>query len=264
MKVTLFLTGEGNSDIGYRDYVSNEFVPREMTHVAAAVVRKSVEKRATTAELEYEFLSEKELSDLVRHSPASRRQAVLTSRLTLASSADSKFPGLWIRARVFAGYVSSHLSDGSGEHMAVVFTDADGTRSAPRAPWRRKFDALLGGFREAKYDAGVPMVPQPKSEAWLLGYYQKDMEPKHPVYQNCARFEALAGNDDANPKNSAKHILAGILKNGTPTAEELASVDWDQVQMPSFDAFKGRVDEVVRSFKMLATDRSSESGKRDV
>lgn len=249
MKLTLFLTGEGASDIGYRDHITKDFVPREMTHVATAVVKKRI---APGARVVYEFLSESELTDLVKQSPASKRQSVMTSRLALESSADSKFPGLWIRARTFARFVSSHLSADSGNHMAIIFTDADGTHSAPRAPWRRKFDALMGGFHEANYETGVPMVPQPKSEAWLLGYYQKEMGRGHCAYQGCERFEDLAGNDDSKPKNSAKHILAALLKDNIPKTEELLLVDWDRVRMPSFDAFRDRVDDVVRSFEALS------------
>lgn len=241
-KLIVYLTGEGKSDIGYRDYATGEFVPREMTHLAMAVLRKQL---SDAVETEQRFLSESELSALVRSSERSKRQPVLTARLTLESSKESKFPGLWFRASIFAEHAKKDVVEGGAKRAAILFTDADGTHSKPSQLWRAKFEAILNGFTEVGFTSGIPMVPQPKSEAWLLGYYQKNMGNGHCAYQNCERFEKLAGNDDAHPKNSAKHILDGLLEGAIPDSAELLAVEWERVKMPSLEQFISRMHEVV-------------------
>jgi hypothetical protein len=85
-------------------------------------------------------------------------------------------------------------------------------------------------------DTGVPMVPRPKSEAWLL------CALRAPGYANCAPLEEASGND-ASP-NSLKKQLAARCGGADPTADQQADwvmtgvVDSLRIDMPSFNAFK--------------------------
>ena len=89
---------------------------------------------------------------------------------------------------------------------------------------------------------GVPMIPKPKSEAWLLCALRDD-------YQNCGRLENESGND-ASP-NSLKQQLSQHL--GEPATRELLNgtsddnrLDLEQItDMPSLTMFKDRLDEVL-------------------
>jgi hypothetical protein len=124
--------------------------------------------------------------------------------------------------------------------IAVLFRDSDGTNSSERDHWQLRNDSMESGFKRANYERGVPMIPRPKSEAWLL------CAAKATPYQNCNQLEDLPGND--NSPNSAKGELEKALNNQT-SAQQLvtwlqhANFDHDSVarQMPSFEAFKDRI-----------------------
>ena len=72
---------------------------------------------------------------------------------------------------------------------------------------------------------------------------------EHP-YNGCDALEERSGND--NSPNSLKDELSGIC-GGLPSREELCQmvrerqVDVDQIAMPSFTAFKMRLDQVLQS-----------------
>jgi hypothetical protein len=130
------------------------------------------------------------------------------------------------------------------ETGAVLFRDADGTRSSNRSERSSKVRSMEGGFAAEKFEHGVPMVPQPKSEAWLLCALQS-----HP-YQNCAQLENLSGNDDS--PNPAKTLLSDTI-GGDTNAQELADfvldgrVDVQRIDMPSFEQFRNRMVEVAKA-----------------
>lgn len=120
--------------------------------------------------------------------------------------------------------------------IAILFRDADGTHRTPPNDWQLKFDSIINGFLEAKYYTGVPMLPKPKSEAWLLAACRP------PFYQNCAELENLPGNDDA--PYPIKQMIEEHLGQ-EPNTENLRTwldqngYDHKKVatQMPSFSQF---------------------------
>lgn len=121
--------------------------------------------------------------------------------------------------------------------MAVLFRDTDGTRSASGQYWQTKWDSIASGFKAADFDFGVPMLPKPKSEAWLL-CTTKEGNHSH------AALEDISGNDDS--PNSAKDQLDQAL-GSHQVAEQLADwcqtnpVDWSNLMtMPSFKVFFDR------------------------
>ena len=91
------------------------------------------------------------------------------------------------------------------------------------------------------------MVPRPKSEAWLLGYYQKNL-PRQNAYNHCERFEDLPGNDGS--PNSAKELLKKTLNTTGDVydlidKEEIEAIDWEQIDMPSLNLFRKRLENVL-------------------
>lgn len=127
--------------------------------------------------------------------------------------------------------------------VAVLFRDCDGTRSAPSVLWEAKQASMRHGFKYSQFDRGVPMLPKPTSEAWLLCAAQV------PPYTACEKLEALSGNE-ASQNHPKKKLDAAF--GGHKSREELC--DWldglpfDPVRaasMPSFKAFEDRLDEVV-------------------
>lgn len=125
--------------------------------------------------------------------------------------------------------------------MAVLFRDADGTRSAPGQQWQSKWDSMVNGFASASFDFGVPMLPKPKSEAWLLCAGQTAMHSH-------AALEDISGNDDS-PKSAKDRWeeFMGSPQNAAMEADWCASnpTDWTNLlTMPSFKAFYDRFHEV--------------------
>lgn len=121
--------------------------------------------------------------------------------------------------------------------MAVLFRDADGTHSASGQLWKAKCKSMADGFRAADFEFGVPMLPKPKSEAWLLSA-KKLGNHSHEV------LEDISGNDDS--PNSAKSQLEhafGARQSAAQLAQwcEDRPDSWEQLQtMPSFKAFFDR------------------------
>lgn len=129
--------------------------------------------------------------------------------------------------------------------LPVLFRDSDGTRSSPATLWEDKWHSICNGFASAGFIGGVPMLPKPKSEAWVIA-------AASPTLRDCAPLEALPGNDRS--PNSAKERLDATMGRHL-SGEELA--DWlrehpiDDAQaarmgtMPSFRQFTDALDEAL-------------------
>jgi len=148
-------------------------------------------------------------------------------------------------ARALAQCANALAAEIGDDVIAVLFRDSDGTASAGRGDWQTKYDSMLQGFEAEDFSHGVAMIPRPKSEAWLLCA----LKPESP-YQHCAAFEQASGNDDS--PNSLKSQLDATCQ-GQTSADELAeiakagNIQWENIDMPSLDVFKHRVEEIVNS-----------------
>lgn len=146
-------------------------------------------------------------------------------------------------ARAMAQLAQELAKNNSDEVVAVLFRDADGTQSAGRGVWQDKWDSMLRGFQHERFDTGVPMIPKPKSEAWLLCALKQS-----GPYRNCTSIEDASGNDNA--PNSLKMQLAHAVGQ-RPTANVLCDlvrdrvVDASRIDMPSFLAFRKRLQAVL-------------------
>jgi hypothetical protein len=86
------------------------------------------------------------------------------------------------------------------------------------------------------------MLPNPKSEAWLLC-------AATPQLSDCARFENISGNDDS--PNSAKAQLDAVLgghHSGAALCEWLDAHPIDETRaatMPSFKAFQQSLEQAL-------------------
>jgi hypothetical protein len=144
-------------------------------------------------------------------------------------------------ARILARFAKEKAKALDEEVVAVLFRDSDGTASAGRGDWNDKRQSMLHGFDVEGFDKGVPMIPKPKSEAWLICAWKK-----HP-YQGCNTLEERSGND--NSPKSLKEELRKLLEDDV-TRELLCvkvrqSFDIDGIMMPSFKVFRDRLEEVI-------------------
>jgi hypothetical protein len=131
---------------------------------------------------------------------------------------------------------------------AVLFRDTDDPCSATRERFESKWNSMMDGFTAEGFEYGVPMVARPKSEAWLLCALKND------PYARCADLEdVLPGNDDS--PNPAKEQLGACLHAREITIDGVSGliqegvIDPARIDMPSFNRFKERLEEVSR--KML-------------
>jgi len=127
--------------------------------------------------------------------------------------------------------------------IPVLFRDADGAQSSGRGEWSAKWVSMLNGFSAGQCEFGVPILPQPKSEAWLLC-----ASKLHP-YQHCEALEQESGNDDS--PNPLKEQLSRALNGHSSTADlneaiYEGNIDPLRIDMTSFNAVKARVNEVVQ------------------
>ena len=99
--------------------------------------------------------------------------------------------------------------------VAVLFRDSDGTATAQRGLWTDERNSMLRGFEDEGFSCGVPMLPKPKSEAWVL------CALKDNPYQGCDALEERSGND--NSPNSLKDDLKA-RRGKLPSAEELCEM----------------------------------------
>lgn len=145
-------------------------------------------------------------------------------------------------ARILSRIAHEKAAELGDDVVAVLFRDADGTASAGRGLWDEKFQSMLDGFDEEGFAGGVPMVPKPKSEAWLI------CALKPNPYQDCDTLEERSGND-ASP-HSLKAELEALL--GGPASREglcdllhAGTIDVDRIAMPGFAAFRSRLEAVI-------------------
>ncbi|WP_035239152.1 hypothetical protein [Desulfobacter vibrioformis] len=141
---------------------------------------------------------------------------------------------------LFAKEKQEELND--DDVIAVLFRDSDGSASADRGHWQHKRDSMIKGFQDENFEKGVPMVPKPKSEAWII------CAVKNNPYQGCGSLENRSGND--NSPQSLKKEIAEILKGQTSRTQlcELVNngtIDWNRIEMPSFLAFKNALIDVL-------------------
>jgi hypothetical protein len=119
--------------------------------------------------------------------------------------------------------------------IAVLFRDGDGTQS--RDDWNEKRASIGRGFERVEFKYGVPMIPHPKSEAWILCALKKG-------YQSCESLESRSGND-ASPHSLkaelAKFLDMPVTRDSLNTLIQDERIQPERIDMPSFNDFKERL-----------------------
>ena len=231
----LMLSGEGKSDIGHMVPGNSgmEYEPGPM----AWIVDRLAKRRLNYSLLEWqqgdtgtvEFISESQLTEQDR-----------PGEMMLRGLKRGKETALFTRNAQILGRLAKNLErTRQDDVIAVLFRDADGTHACNARRWQEKVESMENGFARAEFGNGVPMVPRPKSEAWLL------CALKNPPYQHCDALEHEPGND--NSPQALKSQLATVVGHN-PSAQEQA--DWvreccvepEKITMPSFQRFREALD----------------------
>jgi len=233
------LSGEGITDMGSGKAATticegDDFFAGPM----AVVVAKIVEAQHNYSLLDGAcgFISEGGVAHRASELKAAKKQLRLPGK---KQAKETRY--FFNNARILARFAKEKATALDDEVVAVLFRDSDGTASAGRGEWDDKRESMLDGFDEEGFDKGVPMIPKPKSEAWLICAWKK-----HP-YRGCEALEERSGND--NSPNNLKDELEELLdEEVTPDSlrEKVGeSFDIDRIKMPSFKAFRERLEEVI-------------------
>ncbi len=226
----LILSGEGASDIGLSDL---EIGP--MTKLVDVWITKQIGYSLIDTKF-YTIVSEQNLT---------KKAKEIKPRSQKGKRQPSETRYFYKNARALALLAHQKAQELGGDTplIIVLFRDADGTASSDRGEWADKWQSMLDGFEADGITTGVPMLPKPKSEAWILCALSNN-------YQHCAKLEEESGNDHA--PNPLKKQLENHL--GKPGSRELlndkiddGAIDIDKiVNMPSLTAFKDRLNEVLK------------------
>jgi len=228
------LSGEGPTDMGLcaNDSVECDGGDHQLGPMAI-IVSQFVEGKLGFSFVEtgyYGFVAKGALAEKASAFKQNRKS------LRLPGKKRPKETGYFRRnARALALCAIAREHEYNDEVVAVLFRDSDGTASADRGLWEDKRNSMMLGFADEGFRRGVPMIPKPKSEAWII------CAVKDTPYQGCGVLENRSGNDHS--PRSLKRELAQIL-GGLPSRRELCglvqdgSIDGDQIDMPSFVAFR--------------------------
>jgi hypothetical protein len=225
----LILSGEGASDIG----VSNlEIGP--MTKLVDASITNQIGYSLIETKL-FTIFSEQDLA---------KKAKEIKPRSKKGKRQPSETRYFYKNARALA-LLAHQKAQELGEDIplvVVLFRDADGTASSGRGEWADKWRSILDGFEAEGITTGVPMLPKPISEAWILCALGNN-------YQRCAKLENESGNPHS-PKPLKKQLADHL---GQPGSREVlndkiddGAIDLDKItDMPSITAFKERLHEVL-------------------
>jgi hypothetical protein len=199
----------------------------------AIIVSQIVEQRLGFSFMETQCYGYVSKSELVQRASRFKRQK---KSPRLPGKKKQKETAYFYRnARALALCAKDKEAELHDEVIAVLFRDSDGTASADRGLWQYKWKSIIQGFSDERFERGVPMIPKPKSEAWII------CSVKNNPYQACGALESRSGNDKS--PNSLKAELVEIL-DGRPSRKQLCetvnngTIDSNRIDMPSFLAFK--------------------------
>lgn len=236
----LVLSGEGKSDLGacinqHGQCAGESFEPGPLVFIIDQILEEvrgySVLDSTPNG---YFFISERGLGELNECRKHDHKRVTLPGK-NKGKETGYFYINAWMLAEE-AMNISKRESD--GDVIAILFRDADGTRSTQSGLWDKKYQSIKDGFLRGKLGLrGVPMVPRPKSEAWIL------CALREPPYLHCGNLEEWSGND--NSPNSLKaelHRVTGGKSSGEEIRRWIEENKYNHVlvaqQMPSFQVFK--------------------------
>ncbi len=228
------LSGEGPTDMGFcADNMTACEGNRYQLGPMAIIVSQIVEQRSKFLfmnTLNYGYVSKSELAQKASGFKHQKKSPRLPGK-----KKPKETVYFYRNARALALCAKDKEAELKDEVIAVLFRDSDGTASADRGIWQNKWDSIVRGFSDEGFERGVPMIPKPKSEAWII------CTVKQNPYQGCSALEGRSGNDKS--PNSLKGELAEIL-GSLPSREllckmvEEGTIDINRIDMPSFISFK--------------------------
>lgn len=251
------VSGEGSSDIGIR---SNEnpssdgsgFCPGPMSVIIDKLIEPWLNYSLMGCKA-IEFIPENQLKNIEVPRNALRGK----KRKNHETALNTKY--FYQNARQLARIALEKAKTNQCAVGAVLFRDADGTRSTEKGLYENKWASIEVGFQAEEFNFGVPMVPKPKSEAWLLCALKVDH------YQNCNQLELTLSGNDNSPDSAKDQLDCELNRLGKSVGDVVGMVsegiiDPERIDMPSFNRFRERLKEV--TLGMLASKPDKSAGTR--
>jgi len=219
----LVVSGEGKSDIGIGSYVDGTFIPAPMYQMIDKIIEKKIGYSI------YE-LTPSEITFV----PKPELITICKSIKFLAGKKREKETGYFYKNAIGLSKIAKNKGD---DVIAILFRDSDGTGTSPSNLYSKKVESIESAF-ESEGVNGVAMIPNPKSEAWLICML------KEHEYQNCIVLETRSGNDDS--PNSLKKEFGEILESKSIEYHDINEmiknneIDINLIDMPSFIYFKNK------------------------
>ncbi len=221
----LVLSGEGITDLGELVYGSNEFKAGAMY----MIVDKIIENK-------YNYSPYEISKDNIKYIPKVElsKKAKTLKPMKLPSKDSKKETAYYYKnARALATFANVYE-----DSIAILFRDSDGTNSSGNSEWEDKYNSMLNGFEVEEFKKGVAMLPNPKSEAWILCALENS-------YQNCSKLESESGNDNS-PKNLKNKLdIFKLIHDDICEKIKCNKIDIKKTNMNSFNVFKERLEVVI-------------------
>jgi hypothetical protein len=223
--VHLVLSGEGNSDLGLFCQYHNEFIAGSMYFIVNKIIEKKYDCSYYDVKDEMiTFIPKVELTKLTKRLPPYTGKN--------APKGTAYFRNNAIALAKISKKKSKELND---DVIAILFRDSDGTNSNSKGMWEDKVASIKNGFEMEKFTRGVAMIPNPKSEAWLI------CALKNKAYENCQRLEDRSGND-TSPNNLKDELESfGLSNDEINEMIQNERIDIDKIDMLSFKHFSDRL-----------------------
>ncbi|GAB3129831.1 hypothetical protein [Novispirillum itersonii] len=234
----LLLSGEGPTDLGASD--AGVFTAGPMTALLLGLLEPLIGYDLETCPDSLEYVHK---TVLLEDAEQTKGGSVPRFRGKKAG-AETRF--FYDNARAFGRLAKRKAEEACDDVIAVFFRDTDGTGRTDPGEWRTKRKSVHDGFNVEGFSSGVPMLPQPKSEAWLLCLFGAC------PHSSCASLEEELSGNDASPKSAKSQLIAllGEECSGPDLADRvkaaLGAIE-KLKDMPSFAAFEDDLDGVVQA-----------------
>jgi len=224
----LVVSGEGKGDIGIGSYVDGTFIPAPMYYLIDKVIEKKLDYSIyELTPTEITFIPKVELSKICK------------SIKSLAGKKRIKETGYFYKNALGLSKVAKGKGD---DVIAILFRDADGTGTTDLNVYHKKIESIENAFEKEGVN-GVAMIPNPKSEAWLI------CALKESKYQSCNLLEKRSGNDDS--PNNLKKELGEILKFNDLEYYDINEmikdehIDIEKMDIDSFNYFREKLKKII-------------------
>jgi hypothetical protein len=233
----LLLSGEGPSDLGQCIYPLALCDGEDFQHGPMTRLLLSLLSMQANIQPAISYISKAELVAATKQQKPNRMNRIRGKK----TGAETRY--FYDNAKSLGMKAKQLAEDLKDVVIAIFFRDVDGTNSHP-GRWADKVKSVQEGFLAAAFELGVPMLPTPKSEAWLLCIATGQ------AGNSCKNLEELPGNDRS--PNNAKAKLDDALGehfNADQLADWVANqpIHFDRLRtMPSFASFEESLTAAIR------------------